>query len=165
MSRLFSTSISPPFRDCCEEAGPTPGAKDRQPRLRLLLPRGGPSSAWGAAAPERLGRGQRLPVQNVRLGHAKGIIVRMLGYFERFETKTTLGLQSEPSRHDQGACSEQYGEEAEQEGKSTEELPRMVFPNVPHHSFYPHRRGRTVYKLLIEFQCPYYCSKVGLYPE
>ncbi|CAE7286463.1 osm1 [Symbiodinium natans] len=42
------------------------------------------------------------------------------------------------------ACSDQHGEGAEEEVKAEEELPKMVFPNVPHHSFFPHRRG---YKL------------------
>mmetsp|Transcript_57688 Transcript_57688/g.108104 ORF Transcript_57688/g.108104 Transcript_57688/m.108104 type:complete len:176 (+) Transcript_57688:31-558(+) len=42
------------------------------------------------------------------------------------------------------ACSDQYGPEAAEDMGGGETSQRMVFPNVPHHSFYPHHRG---YKL------------------
>ena len=42
------------------------------------------------------------------------------------------------------SCGDQYEEEGAEQGKVEKGYPKMVFPNVPHHSFFPHKRG---YKL------------------
>ncbi|CAK9066796.1 Putative fumarate reductase [Durusdinium trenchii] len=44
------------------------------------------------------------------------------------------------------ACTETHGDgaSAEEPGVGEDAYPKMVFPNVPHHSFYPHRRGYRI---------------------